>query len=73
MTDHQNSIPPLNSRSCEVFCLSEALSLQKLKFLVAMTLGLGRHLWDVPRTQAVEFGEVKPFPQNGLKKLLVDT
>lgn len=23
-----------------------------------MTLGLGRHLWDVPKTQSAEFGEV---------------
>ena len=25
---------------------------------VAMTLGLGRHLWDIPATQAIQFGEV---------------
>ena len=34
----------------------------RLIIFPVMTLGFGRHLWDIPATQTVEFGEVFQYP-----------
>ncbi|MCJ1454859.1 hypothetical protein MMC28_005212 [Mycoblastus sanguinarius] len=55
----------------DAFCvagwmLSVAYSAITLK--IAMTLGLGRHLWDVPATQAIELGKVFTHSLNPQQK-----